>query len=140
MNFHSQFSTGIDVILYQSRKKMVLAVFTPVTHSFKFEPKKRYSKCFTGPADPPHFSTQFLPASHFYPFLRYFISHNQNYSVPAQHAVMSQIINKNIPQFPILPSSPTRNHHALPNPFLVEYTLLTGDLSEPHCLGAINLN
>ena len=82
--------------------------------------------------------------THFHPFLLYFISHNQipfsHYSVPAQHAVMSQIINKNIPQFPILPSSPTRNHHALPNPFLVEYTLLTGDLSEPHCLGAINLN
>lgn len=49
--------------LYQSRKKMVLTMFTHVTHSFKFEPKKRYSKCFTGPADPPHFSTQFLPNS-----------------------------------------------------------------------------
>lgn len=109
---------------------MVLAVFTPVTHSFKFEPKKRYSKCFTGPADPPHFSTQFLPASHFYPFLRYFISHNQNYSVPAQHAVMSQIINKNIPHFPILPYSPTRNHVLL-IPFLVEYTLLTGIYQNP---------
>lgn len=116
--------------LYQSRKKMVLTMFTHVTHSFKFEPKKRYSKCFTGPADPPHFFTQFLPASHFYPFLRYFISHNQNYSVPAQHAVMSQIINKNIPHFPILPYSPTRNHVLL-IPFLVEYTLLTGIYQNP---------